>query len=397
MLNMFLMHHGPQAGLFSASLTAFIVESYKTLIPDPTDASYLILVQISRQLAAMSNTTLTIPASITEPFVPTTSAYVCNTLWFLSLGFSLTCALSATLVEQWARNYLEATQSRMTPHLRARICAYLYQGLAKFGMAAVVETIPLLLHISLLLFFAGLVEFLWPINVAMGYLVLAMLALCITLYATITILPIIYSDCPYRTPLSSLWWRILRTMRLLRRRDAQGGDKLVTSSMAETRNLDATDISSKRDNRDLEAMCWTMASLRDSSELEPFVEVIPKVVAGYDYSAKLLLHKLLHHNDTSVRLGHRIRRLLVTCMHGRMEPIAAQKRATTCLSAIWSLTMMSVPVSDGFQATIDILQTRDALRFDEHTLKDVREVKNNNPAVAGYAGLFFVTFLIDCA
>ncbi|KAJ7137480.1 hypothetical protein C8R43DRAFT_854146, partial [Mycena crocata] len=38
------------AGLFSASLTAFLIESYKTLVPDPTDKTVDLLAQISQQL-----------------------------------------------------------------------------------------------------------------------------------------------------------------------------------------------------------------------------------------------------------------------------------------------------------------------------------------------------------
>ncbi|KAJ7128562.1 hypothetical protein C8R44DRAFT_557882, partial [Mycena epipterygia] len=40
------------AGLFSASLTAFLIESYKTLNPDSGDTTVHLLSQISQQLAA---------------------------------------------------------------------------------------------------------------------------------------------------------------------------------------------------------------------------------------------------------------------------------------------------------------------------------------------------------
>jgi hypothetical protein len=44
-----------KAGLFSASLTAFIIESYKTLIPDSGASAVQLLSQISQQLAAAAN------------------------------------------------------------------------------------------------------------------------------------------------------------------------------------------------------------------------------------------------------------------------------------------------------------------------------------------------------
>ncbi|KAJ7164097.1 hypothetical protein C8R46DRAFT_870045, partial [Mycena filopes] len=67
------------AGLFSASLTAFIIESYKTLNADSGDVSVILLAQISRQLAAtMNGSSISIPEP--EVFVPTTASLVCNAL-----------------------------------------------------------------------------------------------------------------------------------------------------------------------------------------------------------------------------------------------------------------------------------------------------------------------------
>ncbi|KAJ6476746.1 hypothetical protein C8R47DRAFT_1323554 [Mycena vitilis] len=144
------------AGLFSASLTAFLIESYKMLIPDSGDTTVFLLAQISQQLSASATGT---PFTITpaSPFHPPASSIACNLLWCLSLGLSLTCALVATLVEQWARDFLHRADMRSAPVIRARIVSFLYYGLKRFEMHTVVEIIPLLLHTSLLLFFAGLV------------------------------------------------------------------------------------------------------------------------------------------------------------------------------------------------------------------------------------------------
>ncbi|KAJ7107724.1 hypothetical protein C8R44DRAFT_537455, partial [Mycena epipterygia] len=93
------------AGLFSASLTAFIIESYKTLTLDTGDSTVHLLNQISQQLAAAANRS-TFQASEPLPFNPPTTSLVCNALWFISLGLSLTRALVTTLLEQWARDFL---------------------------------------------------------------------------------------------------------------------------------------------------------------------------------------------------------------------------------------------------------------------------------------------------
>ncbi|KAJ6546767.1 hypothetical protein DFH09DRAFT_1367251 [Mycena vulgaris] len=147
------------AGLFSASLAAFIP-----------------LTQISRQLAAAANgSTFTAPAPTV--FIPLATSLVCNALWFISLGLSLTCALIATLLEQWASDFLHRADMRSAPDTRARIFSYLYYGLKRFNMHTVVDIIPLLLHASLLLFFAGLVAFLIPIHLSIAAVAAAILVI----------------------------------------------------------------------------------------------------------------------------------------------------------------------------------------------------------------------------
>lgn len=58
-----------------------------------------------------------------ESFQPNGAAVRINTFWFLSLAFALTCALAATLVQQWARDYLQVIDRRPAPHKKG---AYLY-------------------------------------------------------------------------------------------------------------------------------------------------------------------------------------------------------------------------------------------------------------------------------
>ncbi|KAJ6507533.1 hypothetical protein DFH09DRAFT_805386, partial [Mycena vulgaris] len=197
------------AGLFSAVLTAFIIESYKTLDSDSGDLTVQLLSQISQQLAASANgTTFNIAPS--SPFAPQKASIVCNAFWFIALGLSLACALIATLVEQWAREFLHRVDLRSAPIIHARLFSYLYYGLKRFHMHTVVEIIPLLLHASLFFFFGGLVAFLIPANIIMTVIAAALLAIVAAAYATLTLLPLWYSDCPYRTPLSVSFWQLLQ-------------------------------------------------------------------------------------------------------------------------------------------------------------------------------------------
>ncbi|KAJ6494325.1 hypothetical protein C8R45DRAFT_987954, partial [Mycena sanguinolenta] len=257
------------SGLFSASLTAFLIESYKVLQPDSGDLTVAGIALLSNQLAAIArNTTFVSPPP--SNFTPTAASLWCNALWFISLSLSLTCALLATLVEQWAREFLHKTEMRPSPLRRARIFSFLYFGLKHFRMHTIVDAIPFLLHASLLLFFAGLVAFLLPVNHIMMYLMCIVLLGFIVLYAVLTILPVVRLNCPYRTPLSAPLWSMLQAF-------SDKADSWEQQTMAEAVAALALQDTKRRDQR---ALQWTLDSLTDDFELLPFAEAIPDAIHG---------------------------------------------------------------------------------------------------------------------
>ncbi|KAJ7454619.1 hypothetical protein B0H11DRAFT_1740356, partial [Mycena galericulata] len=65
-------------GLFSASLTAFLIESYKTLTQDSGERTILLLAQISYQLSAAANGTNHTMSPFTPSFTPPATSLVCN-------------------------------------------------------------------------------------------------------------------------------------------------------------------------------------------------------------------------------------------------------------------------------------------------------------------------------
>ncbi|TDL27817.1 hypothetical protein BD410DRAFT_835110 [Rickenella mellea] len=136
------------AALFSASVTAFVIESYNSLVQDPGEVTISVLLQISQQIA---NGTLA-TAAVRPSFQPATIDVSINILWFLSLAFSLTCALAAVLVRQWARQYLRYPRSFSSTSERARARQFVFENMEWWQMDLIVEMIPALLHISLILF-----------------------------------------------------------------------------------------------------------------------------------------------------------------------------------------------------------------------------------------------------
>ncbi|KAH9967794.1 hypothetical protein BJV74DRAFT_799460 [Russula compacta] len=350
------------AGLYSASLTAFLVESYKKLTPDLNDVnayyaqqSVTLLAQISAQLAASgSNVRI-------------------NIFWFMSLVFSFTAALAATLVQQWVRNYMHVFQRYNHPLKCARIREFLYEGTKKWYMAVVVDAVPALIHISLFLFFLGLAEFLFKLNTATATTTTTMILICALLYIWSIIAPVHDPQSPYQSPLSGVFWCLSQLIRRRTYKDHTDGEqKLISMNMTEGRVQLAMDETDDRMTRDAKAINWVMNTLTEDSELEPFVLGIPgsfnstwgkkvwDTVAesknngnGHSHAIDQPDLALVNQNAISTTtptthpksplhdLGGRITRLLKTCADPGILPTndARRKRARACVDATLSLVL----------------------------------------------------------
>jgi Family of unknown function (DUF6535) len=87
-----------------------------------------------------------------------------NALWLISLVLSLTCALIATLLQQWARRYVETPKYSNVLRHRARVRSLLLVGTKSYKIPLIVQMLPTLLHLSVYLFLAGLVIAFHTIN-----------------------------------------------------------------------------------------------------------------------------------------------------------------------------------------------------------------------------------------
>ncbi|KAJ7766062.1 hypothetical protein B0H16DRAFT_385365 [Mycena metata] len=348
------------AGLFSASLTAFLIESYKTLVPDSGDTTVLLLSQISGQLAASANGTA---FNFVPPahFAPPASALICNILWFISLGLSLSCALVATLLEQWARDFLHRAEMRSAPVIRARVFSYLYYGLKRFGMHTVVETIPLLLHASLLFFFAGLIAFLIPVNIVITAVAAAILTTVIVIYATLTLLPLSHPDCPYRTPLSGGFWRLRKSFQTFLHSHSSRvipfRERIIEETMVDGVFREATEPSDERHLRDEKALVWTLKSLTHDTELEALLDVIPDVTSSGLYHKQI--RRLTYHPDFN--LTDRVGTFLDSSFRDTVSREVAKRRQIVSYKTIWALGSLSNP---GYHVHTPILSHRRPLESD---------------------------------
>ena len=182
--------------------------SVQDLQPNSQDTAAFYLANIFQLLADANGSHVSIPPTLSNPlsFSPPMQAVWVNSLWFLSLAMSLTCALLATLLQQWSRRFIQITQSRHSPHKQARIRAFFAEGVERLHLPLAVEALPTLLHLSLFIFFAGLLVFLFNINHTVFSVVAWWVGLCIAAYACITLMPMFRRDSPYYAPPSSSAW-----------------------------------------------------------------------------------------------------------------------------------------------------------------------------------------------
>ncbi len=196
-----------KAGLFSAVVTAFVVQTSQSLRADYTAMSASILyesVLVQRAIANGSpvNSITPSPLNPTIPFVPATTDVWVNGLWFTSLFLSLTTALVAVLVKQWLHHYVALPSG--TPRDRSFTRQFRYAGFQKWHVQVIIGLLPVLMHLALAIFLSGLVVFLHPLWAALSWIICAGTAVVYAAYVSAAILPIVFPQCPYRTPLCDL-------------------------------------------------------------------------------------------------------------------------------------------------------------------------------------------------
>ena len=279
-------------------------------------------------------------------------------------------------MQQSARGYLDYSQHRDAPRKQARIREYMFKGVQDFRLSQAVGTMPFLLHISVFLFFAGLIEFLLPINAVVAFSTLGLVVACAIIYAVLTLFPILRPNCPYRTPLSgftyslfhlsssglllaaetiegifhglllNIWrwfhpgvwspnhgpfkWRAVleEKVRTHYKRFWHGLQGRVTfGAMEAPSSVDAS------------ALYWLLSTLDENTEFEEFAAYMP---GFFDSSAppdatSAMLSLISEQQTSDPILGSRLFELLNTCLPGA-SPLTEDQRKSrlrVCLKSLW--------------------------------------------------------------
>ncbi|KAN0103982.1 hypothetical protein V8E52_011435, partial [Russula decolorans] len=284
-------------GLFSAALGALLAVTVQDLRPNIQETSAFHLGNIYQVLADPNATRSSTPSSVAKPssFSPPRHAVWVNSLWFLSFVMSLSCALWATLLQQWTRRYLHRVQpAQSSPENRARMRAFFADGVDKMHIPWAVEGLPALLHISLFLFFGGLAIFLFNVNHEVFSYVVWWIGLFSLVYGIITLLPIVRHDSPYYSPLSTLAWLLytgiafvtFKILAFITYRPNQGphstwkyyrelGNHYHRWMLGGVEKAAAETVSERLQKIDGRIFEWTITTLDNDDSLEKFFEAIP--------------------------------------------------------------------------------------------------------------------------
>ena len=194
----------PQAALFSAIVTAFLIRALDDLNPDYERQSALLL----HQLLNGRDPDLANISDPTNPQPPTNSAIAVNCLWFASLLASLGASLCAIICKSWLTEYTSG-MNPVVGLLQACKRHIRFMALQQLKVQTLVAFLPVLLHSSVLLFFAGAVVYLVQIDKWVATVFIITGGILGAAYFVLTILPFV-TNPPFRHYSTFLFYQPLK-------------------------------------------------------------------------------------------------------------------------------------------------------------------------------------------
>ncbi|KAG8899871.1 hypothetical protein FRB99_006403, partial [Tulasnella sp. 403] len=201
------------AGLFSGVNSAFIGLSIALFNPSPSDTTDALL-----RLLVMrtDNTTLTHDDLFPSASPPPAGTTRVNCFFSASLVISLIVALGSIIGKQWLIHYDRSsdvdpfqdwtTWRPLGNEHRGRVRYRKLHGLQQYRLRAILEAgLPMLLQLSVLIFFAGLIDFLHLTKPTVAWISLAIVALGVTAYGYTVQAAVRDADCPFQTPVSTIF------------------------------------------------------------------------------------------------------------------------------------------------------------------------------------------------
>ncbi|KAH9956549.1 hypothetical protein BC827DRAFT_1231402 [Russula dissimulans] len=265
-------------GLFSAVVTALLVVTIPDVRSNPQDITNFYLQQISNASAKPSPPS---PGNQPPPFSAPTLSVVVNLLSFLSLFISLSCAVLATVVQQWARRYVRYTQpSQRSPKIRARTRAMFSYSVDRLFIGCISSLLPCYLNLAIFFFMIGLLVFIYNINHVMFIFMILLFVWSIGVYGFFTFLPLFQRGSLLYTPISTLlislatvFVCLFHTLFLHRFKFSGWG---IFDRAVEGVDEDVVEFAKKYSRDiDIRVLGWSLRALTDDDEVEKFLRAIP--------------------------------------------------------------------------------------------------------------------------
>jgi len=273
--------------------------------------------------------------------MPSLAAIRVNILMFLSLFFSVTSALVSTLIQQWAREYLQYSQLNAASHKRRRIRTYLFNGLSQFQMRRLNYTVPILLHIAVFLFFFSLSDWLHIINGLVGATARCCFIALLAVYVTLSILPLIVRNAPYQTPLTTpirgcislIHFSYVVLLRLVGRSSREDGTRKI-SALFRSIHLDRSlilkkEIKPRALELDRSAMDWLLQK-HDEVDMDTFLSCLPGFILSPLADTKLVVEGL-GENKVLKRIATHLR---ICVMSSELPQDAWMSRASAYIKSL---------------------------------------------------------------
>ncbi|KAG6885410.1 hypothetical protein C0993_002143 [Termitomyces sp. T159_Od127] len=205
------------AALFSAVVTTFVAQTSQSLQPDNGKILVSLFYETNQLLRAAGNRT-SVDAVPKAALVPGSRTHSSTDIWvnglfFTSLTLSLSTALLTVLAKQWIQvctlfPIIATTLNRNgqaysvvvsgSARTRALIRHFRFKGLIKYKLSEVIESLPLILHSSVAIFFIGLALYISQLSPPICGAVSVITALTFVFYFGTSMLPAFDITCPYR-------------------------------------------------------------------------------------------------------------------------------------------------------------------------------------------------------
>ncbi|KAN0136284.1 hypothetical protein V8E53_005889 [Lactarius tabidus] len=264
------------AGLFSAVLTSFLVQSIQNLQANPVERSAYYQQQSVAMLAQISQQISATPPPPYPTFRPSSSDIRVNMYWSIGLVCSLSAGILAILVRQWARSYMQAFQRYDHPLKKARFRQFFFEGTK--GMRNLAEVVPRLIELSLFLFFLGFGDSMICTNKVVGVATVVSIGFCGSFYLYGASEHIWNPQSPYQTLISRPTFTLMQKFRRHFFGDRFRRNPGTHTSIEAYQEELVMEDTEERKKRDVRAIRWLVDKAAVNAEMEPFILAIPGTI-----------------------------------------------------------------------------------------------------------------------